>query len=373
MRILVSGGHLTPALAFIEYTKSVQPESFIFFAGRKYSRKDEKQLANEQQESEKLGAIFIPFNSGKLGQGGAVEKTLNFLALIGGVIRALVLIPRYRPSVFVSFGGYLAVPLAIAAWLWRVPVVTHEQTRTVGIANGIIAKFANKIAVAYPETTKHFPANKTSVVGNPIRQALLNSKAAKQPEWFKTTSKRPLLYVTGGSQGSEVINTTVARSLPQILKDWSVIHQCGQATEKRNYAEELEKASAKLNRTKRGRYFVRPWITDEELSWIYANATATISRAGANTVSEITHMRLPAILIPIPFSHKDEQILNAKALSDLGGAILLPQKDLNPKSLTANLEIILSKHASFSRKLEKANDSHAKAAAKLFQLVKPYL
>lgn len=373
MRILVSGGHLTPALAFIEYTKSKYPESLIFFAGRKYARKEEKQLANEQQESEKFGAIFVPFNSGKLGQGGTVEKTLDFISLIGGIIKALILIPRYQPNVFVSFGGYLAVPLAIASWFWRIPVVTHEQTRTAGIANSIIAKFANKIAVAYPEAAKHFPASKTSVVGNPIRRILLDNKTAEQPKWFKTTSKKPLLYVTGGSQGSEVINTTVARSLPQILKDWTIIHQCGQATEKRNYVEELEKASNKLNRTKRGRYFVRPWVTDAELSWIYANTMAIVSRAGANTVAEITHLKLPAILIPIPFSHKDEQLLNAKALSDIGGAILLQQKDFNSKSLSANLEIILSKHASFSRKLERISDSQAKAAEKLFQLVKPYL
>lgn len=370
---MISGGHLTPALAFIEYIKKIHPNATIYFVGRKYSKESEGQLANEKLEAEKLGAVFIPFNSGKIGVGSIFSRIINSLRLSKGLVKAFTLVPRLHPDVFVSFGGYLAVPLAIASWFWRVPVITHEQTRTFGVANRVIGQFSKKIALAYPESAESLPQKKVVVVGNPIRQVLSINSSSKKPEWYKTNSKKPLLYVTGGSQGSEIINTTISLALSTILRDWTVVHQCGQLTNNRDYAKELIQSARTLSKEKRDRYYVRPWIESEELSWIYQNTTAIISRAGANTVAEIAHLKIPSILVPIPFAHLDEQLLNAKALSETGGSILLLQKDLNPQSLLASLNTILAKPASFKKKLQKLDTNHTDASSKLFTLIEPYL
>lgn len=367
MRILISGGHLTPALAFIEYIRESHPEVEIFFAGRKYSRKKDKQLSQEQEEVSKFGVTYIPFQSGKLGRGNITEKILNGVELTAATIRASFILPKYRPDVFVSFGGYLAVPLAIAAWMWRVPIITHEQTRAAGIANKLIAKIATKIALSFPESQSFYPANKTVLTGNPVRKAILTD-SNEAPDWYSTSTQKPLLYVTGGSQGSEIINTTLSRALPTILKDWSVIHQCGRSTKHRNYQQELEKASRKLTRQKSGRYFVRPWISESELAWIYTNAAAIVSRAGANTTTEITMRRVPAILVPLPFSHNDEQLLNAKAISDTGGALLVLQKNFNTKTLLTALDTMLQKPKSFRKKLQLIESDHRSAAENLYNL-----
>lgn len=367
MKILLSGGHLTPALAFIEYIQQNHPEVELYFAGRVYSRKEEKQLSREREEMQARGVTFISFSSGKLGQGNAVSLLRNSLRMLRGFGQALLIFPRYKPDVFVSFGGYLAVPLAVAAWFWRIPVITHEQTRTAGIANNLIAPFAKKIALSYQETKEFFSASKTVITGNLIRQEILK-EIKEPPPWFKYQEKKPLLYITGGSQGSEVINATVARSLNVILKDWVVIHQCGSPTKRRNYEKELQRERAQLTKAKQERYYIKPWINEQDLAWIYTKATAVISRAGANTTHELQVRRVPAILIPLPFSHNDEQYLNAKALADTGGAILLPQKDLTSEKLIEALELIKKQPMSFRRKLAKADDYKENAAESLFKL-----
>ncbi len=367
MKILLSGGHLTPALAFIDYVQKEHPKTELVFAGRLYSRKEEKQHSREQEEVTKRYVKFVPFSSGKLGQGNFFSLLRNSVQLLLGFLRALAIYPRHNPDVFVSFGGYLAVPLAIAAWFWRVPVITHEQTRTAGIANNLISPFAKKIAVSYQETKALFPEKKTVLTGNLLRPAILANNN-EPPKWFSSKSKRPLLYITGGSQGSEVINTTVSRTLKTLLKDWVVIHQCGSPTRHRNYERELQRERAQLTKPKQERYFIRPWINETELSWIYSNATGMISRSGANTTYEIQTRDIPSILVPLPFSHNDEQLLNAKALSDNGGAILLPQKDLTPSRLLEALEMIKKQPMSYKRKLEKNRLPKTNAAQKLYEL-----
>ena len=364
MKVLISGGHLTPAVALIDYIQSKHPETEIVFAGRLYSRISDQQPSPEKQEISKRGVTFVPFNSGKLTSGSLFTKIIQLMKLCVSIVSAFVLIGRQQPTVFLSFGGYLAVPLAVAAWLWRVPVLTHEQTRTIGVANKLILPLAKKIALSYPEAGAGLPESKTVITGNPIRPSLF--KAAPKPAWLTTKSTKPILYVTGGSQGSEIINTTISRMADYLLKDWVVIHQCGFASKARNYERELHQTTIKLSKQKQDRYYIRPWIEEQELSWIYDNATASITRAGANTLHEIALKQLPSIIIPLPFSHQDEQLLNAKALSENGAALMLLQKDLDPDSLRTAVTDIISKQRVIKRELKKIANRHTKAADKLY-------
>ncbi len=332
MKLLITGGHLTPALAFIDYLQHNRSEVSIVFVGRLYARKRSKQPAHEKEEVEKRKIPFIAFDSGKLVTAHPFFQLFHLILFFVTIPKAIKLLLQIKPTNLLTFGGYLGVPIAIAAWILRIPVVTHEQTRGFGLANRIISFFAKKIALAHSSSMKFVDLTKSVVVGNPIRMGLEQNTPDK-PTWFSAKLDRPILYITGGSQGSEVINTTILQILEVITKHWLVIHQCGSASNERNYLEELTRSAQNLTTSAQKRYYVREWIADKELAWIYHNAGLVISRAGANTVEELIRFELPSILIPLPFAHQDEQMQNAVAMEKIGGAIVLEQKLLSPKLL----------------------------------------
>ncbi|MFZ1721193.1 MAG: UDP-N-acetylglucosamine--N-acetylmuramyl-(pentapeptide) pyrophosphoryl-undecaprenol N-acetylglucosamine transferase [Microgenomates group bacterium] len=353
MKILFSGGHITPALAVIDYLKKHHSDIEIVFAGRLFTKQDNSQVAPEKKEIEVRGIPFIPFSTGKLSFSNPVSFVKNAWYLVIGLIRAIKIIHTVRPDVFMSFGGYLAVPLAIAAWIFKVPVFTHEQTRVAGFANRVIARFSKKIAVSFAETASLFPSHKTIVTGNPVRKLVVNG-SVKKPNWFKLSSKnqRPILYITGGSQGSEILNATVSECVNELIKNWTVIHSCGPATRTRNYKNDLLRKRNQLSLAAQNRYYIREWCNEEELGWIYKNAETMVSRAGANTIQEIIIANIVSILVPLPFSHAHEQEINARYLQDHNAAVVIHQKDLGPQSLLDSLEIIQRKHKKMQQQLQ---------------------
>lgn len=367
MRLLFSGGHLTPALAVIDYIQASHPEIEIVFVGRLHARQSDKQPSPEKQEISKRKIKFVPFNSGKFGEGSLPQKIYQLFLTVVSTFRAFFIVARYQPSAFISFGGYLAVPLAVASWLWRVPILTHEQTRAIGVANRFIANLANKVAISFAQTGEGLPKSKVVITGNPVRPSVMSDGV--QPSWFFSQSSKPILYVTGGSQGSEILNTTIARAADALLKDWIVIHQCGFASKTRNYQHELGLARQRVSKQKQDRYYIRPWIEESELAWIYNNAEAVVTRAGANTLQEIVQKQVPSIIVPLPFSNNDEQLLNAKALSEQEAAILLQQKDLDPNSLQVALAQLQKKSSRFRRNLKNLADQNELAAKNIYDLI----
>ena len=332
MKLLITGGHLTPALAFIDFLQLKHPEVELIFIGRLYARKQSKQPAHEKEEVEKRHIPFIAFDSGKLITAHPFFQLFHLALFIITIPKALLLLFQNKPTVVVSFGGYLGVPISLAAWMLRIPIVIHEQTRGIGLANRFIGFFARKIALAHTESLARVVKSKASVVGNPIRHALLITDPTK-PNWLPTVIDKPVLYITGGSQGSEILNATITQILDSITKHWVVIHQCGSASQERNYLHELKSAANQLTKRAQLRYSIREWISDNELAWIYRHASLVVSRSGANTVEELIQFALPAILIPLPFAHQDEQKLNAEAMKKIGGAVVIEQKQLSPQLL----------------------------------------
>ncbi|NCN24349.1 MAG: hypothetical protein COU65_03025 [Candidatus Pacebacteria bacterium CG10_big_fil_rev_8_21_14_0_10_42_12] len=364
MKILISGGHLTPALAFIDFVKT-QKNVEMVFVGRIYSQERSKQRSHESEEVLKRDIKFIPFRSGKLLPSFSIFALKELGMLIKGFFHACLIIRSEKPSLVMTFGGYLAVPLAISAWLHRIPVVLHEQTSVVGISNSLIGKIATLVAVSYPHVEKSFAGRDVVVTGNLLRNQLLDDKV-KRPAWLSATSTKPILYITGGNQGSEVINTTVLQLLPQITRDWLVVHQCGTVSEQSDYQKILKDESRKLSVAARERYAVREWINEKELAWIYQNCTAAISRSGANTTYEFLFFAIPSILIPLPFSPRQEQQKNAEFLAKMGGAVLLTQKELSAQSLRAALSDLQKNVRRYKNKLRK-NTPEAGGAKRLWQ------
>lgn len=368
MKICISGGHLTPAVAFIEHLQEKNYTDTVIFFGRLFSKRAQAQPAREKAEVEKLGATFIAFDAPKTEHDQSfLDKILVLPKMFTAICKAALLLAHHKPDVFVSFGGYLAVPIAIACWILRVPIITHEQTRAAGTANTTIARLATAVAVSHEESKSYFLAKKTHLVGNLIRRSVLKENTQK-PSWLEKTNL-PVLYITGGSQGSEIINRTVAQSLPQLTKEWCVIHQCGSATTQSNYKKELLREKKLLSKQAQSCYYVREWITESELSYIYSTATGVVSRSGANTVDEIRLRGLPAIFVPLPFSHHDEQYKNAQWLAATGKAILLEQKDLNPQTLIEKTLQLKKQAKKISAKLMQENESARDPAEALYALV----
>ncbi len=371
MKILISGGHLTPALALIDYLEEVRPDITIIFAGREKMQHESDQPAHEKRlVSLHKNVVFEPFDSGKWGVGSIFYKLNQLYLTLVSLPKAVRLISKHKPKLFISFGGYLALPLAVAAKLLGVPIVTHEQTRAAGIANQLIAKIADKVAISYPDSLPYFPSKKTLVTGNLIRS--LETKPKVKPRWFRLKSQKPILYVTGGSQGSEIINTTISQILPLLLKDWIIIHQCGPKSKTRNYLKELTALKQTLPLKLQSHYLVREWLDESELAWVYHTASLVVGRAGANTVAELKLYSLPAIFIPLELAHHDEQTKNALSLVRAQAASIIPQSELTPERLATEIKVAkaqLSKLKAAYKKLAPEKNG----TEKFFKLIEPYL
>ncbi len=351
--ILMSGGHITPALATIEYLQKNHPDIKIVFVGREYSQEKEEQLAKEREACEELNIPFYSIQAAKFHRTVWWRNLYEIPRLFPSFWQAYRILRHERIDLFLSFGGYLAIPLAVVSKVLRKKIVTHEQTRSSGLANELIAVLADRVALSYPESQDHFPVSKTEITGNPIRQKLLRTYK-RPPSWLPEKPK-PILYITGGSQGSQVINNTIAQILPKITEKFTVIHQCGRSPNQRYYRY-LEEMASELPSAQQNHYFPQEWIDEQEISWIMQHAVLAISRSGANTTLEMTIHALPAIFIPLPFAHNNEQWKNAQELVSAGAATILEQKDLTPDSLWKTILETSAQRSHMSRRAEKLRD-----------------
>lgn len=368
MKILISGGHLTPALSFIDYVQAHHHDEIVF-VGRKYSQLKTQQLSQEQAEIEKRGVRFIVFHTGKMSQFHPVEFIQQVYTFGRSLSVAHSIITREKPSLFLSFGGYLAVPLALSCFLQHIPIVTHEQTRSAGLANRLIGLLANKVAVSYPESARFFTQSKVVVTGNPLR-AHLFARKVHQPDWLPEHPALPILYVTGGNQGSLFINHLIADCLPELTKQWLVIHQCGPSTKEMNYAQLLEDAKHHLPAHQQSHYVFREWLSEQDLAWVYRWAAAIVGRAGANTVQEVRRVGKPAIFIPLPNTHDGEQLLNAQVLEQAGSALVYEQATLNIERFLEGLVVLKKRyHTMLQKARELQSTAQVDAEQQLYDLI----
>lgn len=315
MKILISGGHLTPALACIDYIQKKYEEDEIIFVGRKFSS-ESGQPAQEERELSKRGLKFITLATPKFQSHKKLDLVIKLPSLAIAIFKSIQIIKNYKIDVFLGFGGYLSIPLAIAAKITKTPIVIHEQTNSLGIANKLISSFAKKVALS--QNIKDIEINdKFVITGNPIRADLL--KITKKPDWIGREPKKPLLYITGGNQGSQTINKLVANSLKQLQQNFFIIHQLGNNKQSFNTGEN---------------YYAREWIEEKELAWILQHADLAISRSGANSVEELKYFAVPTLFIPLPNARNNEQFYNAKKIENIGGAIILNQSKVNNKETT---------------------------------------
>lgn len=255
----------------------------------------------------------------------------NFILIPLGFFKAFGIIFNEKPKLVVSFGGYLAVPLVINAWLLKIPTMTHEQTITTGLANKIIAKYSNRILVSWQQTFDLFPKKKTILTGNPVREEVLSPTTSA----FEFERDLPLLMIMGGNQGSHAINSRITPIIKTIIKDFNIVHITGNSSLTDDHENALE-TQKNLPQELQEAYRVEERVFGEAIGELLNKADLMITRAGANTITEQLVLGKRAILIPIPWASQNEQYKNAKVLEEIGLGKILNQNDHLTSQLLLN-------------------------------------
>lgn len=343
-RVLITGGHLGPALAV---TEEIGDKAEIIFVGRKYAVDREKNLSLEFQEISKKNIRFYNLQTGRLTRLLNKKLLLNILKIPLGFFQSFTILLKEKPDLIISFGGYLAFPVCIAAFILGVPVFTHEQTAKPGLTNRLIGIFAKKIFVTFPETKNFFPKKKVIISGNPVRKTVLT--VIRKP--FLIPGNKPVIYFTGGSLGSHSINLLVEKILPTLLEKYVIIQQTGKTSEYNDFPRLLEQKN-KLAEKLKTNYFLREYFYADEIGYIYANAVLVVGRSGANTVFELIAWNKPAIFIPLPWSANREQAKHAEIMRQAGTAEIFSQAQ-NPDELTDLIKKVITNIAYYQNNFKK--------------------
>ncbi len=313
MKIVIIGGHLTPALAVVSELKNHE----ILYVGRKYALEGDKGLSLEYRTITSANIKFASIATGRLQRKFTIHTIPSLFKLPIGLFQSFSIMKKFKPNVVVGFGGYVSVPLIFSAFILRIPIVIHEQTLKAGLANKISSIFASKICISWESSRNSFPKSKTVLTGNPVRGELKN---------LNNRSSQNIIYITGGSLGSHFINTIIEQNLKKLLKDFKIIHQTGEAQEYKDY-ERLSYIKNSLAPELRQRYELKKFLNTIEVSNAFSKASLVISRAGINTITELIYFNKPCILIPLPQGAEQKQ--NASFLENAGLAEVFNQDNFD--------------------------------------------
>lgn len=278
----------------------------------------------EQQLVAKAKIPYYGIASGKLRRYFSWQNFIDPFNVIKGFFEAYGAIAKIKPQVVFSKGGFVTVPVIVASWLQRVPVIIHESDFSSGLANRLSIPFARYICVTFPETVKHLAkyAAKVKHTGLPIRRDLLTGDRDRGRKFCGFTDSLPILFVVGGSTGSAKINQAVRSLLPQLTQSYQIVHACGKGNLDPNLKDHPNYRQFEYLGT--------------ELADVLAMADLVLSRSGANAVFELLTLRKPHLLIPLSkLSSRGDQILNAKSFQSRGYSAVLWEEDLTSDRLLA--------------------------------------
>jgi len=358
MKIVIIGGHLTPALAVIE---KLPKDAEILYIGRKYAIEGDSAVSLEYETITKKRIPFALLKTGRL-QRSFTLRTIPSLAKIPyGFSQSLLILGKFRPEVVVGFGGYVSLPVILAAKVLKIPIVIHEQTLEAGAANQFLSRFADKVCISFETSGKSFPKEKTILTGNPVRNTILH------PTKKFDFPAGEMIFVTGGSIGAHFINTLIKECLTKLLDNFVIVHQTGDSHEFKDF-EKLSILKEGLNNNKREKYILAKFFSPSEIGAVLRNASLVVSRAGINTVSELVVLEKPAYLVPIPFSQRDEQLKNAMFIKQLGLGEVGGQKSLTPDVFFDQIIKMMGKIESY--KIKKIKHEFPKdAAEKIVEII----
>ncbi len=319
-----TAGHVTPNLALLPSLRERGYE--IHYIGS-YNGIERKLI-------EDAGVDYDGISSGKLRRYFDVKNFTDPFRVLKGYAEALRLLKKYRPDVVFSKGGFVSVPVVLAAKHYKIPAIIHESDMTPGLANKICIPSAAKVCCNFPETLPALPADKAVLTGSPIRRELLEGDRLTGLQYTGLSANKPILLIIGGSLGSVVVNNAVRALLPRLLQTYQVIHICG----KGNLDETLIGTSG----------YVQYEYVDAPLRHLFAAADVILSRAGANSICEILALRKPNVLIPLSAkASRGDQILNARSFAKQGFSTVLEEEELTGDALLEAIQSTYENRQSF--------------------------
>jgi len=348
-----SGGHITPVLAVASEIKRLQPDSCLIYIGQKGDRLGDipaKHLAIDKVYTVRAGKFRRYHGEGWRQLLDIPTWFLNFrdfFYVLAGIYQSRQLLSELRPDVIFIKGGFVGVPVGLAAAKLHIPYVTHDSDAVPGLANRIISRWAVKHAVALPAKVYNYPAAKTVTTGIPLRgdfTPVTEDLKKRYRTKLKLPAKAKVLFVIGGGLGSQRVNAAVAAAVPHLLREFPdlyVIHGAG-----RDNQTELEKLYAdKLSSAERQRLKVHGYI--EDVHNYGGAADLIITRAGATNLAEFALQGKACIVVPSPFLAGGHQLKNARYLEEQGAAVVLSESDLaaDPNRLAAQVSKLLDNPA----------------------------
>lgn len=326
-----TAGHITPNIALIPKLRGAGFD--IHYIGLRGGM--------EEGLMQKQGIRFHGIKGGKLRRYFDLKNFTDIFKISAGFFESVSLIKKIKPDVVFSKGGFVSTPVVWAASFCHVPVVAHESDASVGLANKLSMPFTQKICYTFPETESQLPPGKGIFTGLPIRTGLLNGSAARGRSLCGFTDGKPVIVVTGGSQGAQFINNLVRKCLDRLLTQFSICHICG----KGNLENDLTGISG---------YKQFEYVTDD-LADLFAMADIVVSRAGATSIFELLALKKPNLLIPYGLAaSRGDQIINAKSFQKQGYSEVLNQNDASEEKFLSMVKSIYQNRSYYIDKMEKS-------------------
>ena len=326
MKVVVSaggtGGHIYPALAIINKIKEKEPNSEFLYIGT--TDRMEATIIPE------LGYDYVGIEIKGLNRKNLFKNISVLRSFINAIKKAKKEIKKFNPDIVLGVGGYVTLPVLYAAHSLKIKTFIHEQNSIPGLSNKLLNRKVDAIGVSLPSSLNYFDRKKTTYTGNPRSEEVINVKKVNKEKYGLRKDKKMVLFVMG-SLGSQTVNNIMKSILPKFAeKDYEVLFVTG-----KNYYDEYKKMKKIPNNVK-----LVPYLND--MLGVMKNTDLIVSRAGASTISEITALGLPSILIPSPYVTHNHQEENAKVLENNGASLIIKENELTDIILLEKIDLILN-------------------------------
>ena len=339
-----TAGHITPNIALLPELEKAGYE--VFYIG-----------SYDGMEKRLMADYHIPYYGIATGKFRRYFDLKNFsdpFRVLKGFSEARKILKELQPDVVFSKGGFVTVPVVIAAKRLKIPALIHESDMTPGLANKLCLSSASKICCNFPETVNNLPADKAVLTGTPIRQELLSGNAENGRKFCGFTADKPVIMVIGGSLGAASVNDNVRKILPELLKDFQVVHLCG----KGKTDESLKGTTG----------YVQYEYIQDELPDLFAMADVVISRAGANAICEIRELHKPNLLIPLSAkASRGDQILNARSFERQGFSMVLEEEEITETKLLDTIHQLYTDRQKYTEAM--AGNGRVDSISKITELI----
>ena len=334
MKIMLTGGgtagHVMPNIALLPALRAAGFD--IKYIG--------SAMGMEKEIVEKAGLPYYSISSGKLRRYFSAKNFTDALRVVRGLGQARKILKDVKPDIVFSKGGFVSVPVVLAARLVKIPVVIHESDISVGLANRLCIPHAARVCCVFPETMLQIPKAKACLTGTPIRQEILKGSRIKGLAACNFPNERPVIMVMGGSQGSVTVNNCVRGALDSLLPDFNVVHLCGVGN--------VDKAANRSG-------YLQMEYAGENMGHLYAAADIVVSRAGANSLGELLALAKPNVLIPLSLrASRGDQILNAQSFARQGFSVVIDEDNLTGDVLTQTIRETYENRGKYAAAMKKS-------------------